>query len=41
MLVTISICDFTVTGDSLSKPFLQSPCLRERHGTSKLVMVML
>jgi len=25
-LVTISICDVTVTGDSLSKPFLQSLC---------------
>jgi len=25
-LVTISICDVTVTGDSLSKPFVQSLC---------------
>jgi len=24
--VTISICDVTVTGESLSKPFLQSLC---------------
>jgi len=25
-MVTMSICDVTVTGDSLSKPFLQSLC---------------
>jgi len=30
-----------VTGDSLSTPFLQSLYYRERHGTSKLAMVML
>jgi len=39
-LATISICDVTVTGDSLSKPFLQSLCYLERHGTSKLDMAM-
>jgi len=26
-LATLSICDVTVTGDSLSKPFLQSSLL--------------
>jgi len=40
-LVTISICDVTLTVDSLSKPFLQSFCERERRDTSKLAMVML
>jgi len=41
-LVTISIYDVTVTGDSLSKPFLLSLCQREQlHGTRKLAMVML
>jgi len=39
--VTISICDLTVTGDSLSKPFLQSLCWCEHHGNSRLAMVML
>jgi len=32
--VTISICDITVAGDSLSKLFLQSLCYCERHGTA-------